>query len=105
MHLSVSYITDFVFKIGKSYHLQVFLEDCKYIIKEKKINKYINIDLDISFADSDEEDSDEPDDKAMMKKNVCKSLFNIIKAGVYKKQSSVFVIFCLSYAKNIDLKF
>ena len=28
-----------------TYYLQVLLEECKYIVKEKKINQYINDDL------------------------------------------------------------
>ena len=36
----------------------MFLEECKYIVKEKKIPKYIIDDIEISF-DSDRENSDE----------------------------------------------
>ena len=50
-----------MFKVGISYHLQVFLEECKHIIKEKEINKYIYDDLEISPDGSDEEDSNEED--------------------------------------------
>ena len=35
------------------------LEECKYIVKEKMIKKYINDGLEISCDDADEEDSDE----------------------------------------------
>ena len=31
-------LIDFLFKIGKSHYPQVFLEECKYIVKEKKIS-------------------------------------------------------------------
>ena len=44
-----------VFKTGKNYYPQVFLEECKYIIKEKKVIRYITDDLEISSGDSDEE--------------------------------------------------
>ena len=43
------------FKNGKKYYLQVFLEECKYIIEEKKVRRYNNDDLEISFDDSDKE--------------------------------------------------
>ena len=36
----------------------MFLEECKYAAKEKKISKYILDDIEIS-SDSDREDSDE----------------------------------------------
>ena len=31
-----------MFRTGKSYYPQVFLEECKYVIKEKKVPKYID---------------------------------------------------------------
>ena len=46
------------FRAGKNYYPQVFLEECKYFIKEKKIPKYIIDDVEIS-SDSDRENSDE----------------------------------------------
>ena len=42
--LSVIMIDSF-YKIGKNYYLQLFSEQCKYIAKDKKINKYIIDDL------------------------------------------------------------
>ena len=39
---------------AKNYYPEVFLEECKYIIKERKIHKYIIDDVEIS-SDSDEE--------------------------------------------------
>ena len=36
----------------------MFLEECKYLVKEKKISKYIIDDIEIS-SDSDRENSDE----------------------------------------------
>ena len=53
---------DSVFRTGKNYYPQVFLEECKYVVKEKKIPKYINDDIEIYYSDrknSDEENSDE----------------------------------------------
>ena len=38
----------------------MFLEECKYIIKEKKIKRYISDYIEITFNDFD--DSDESDD-------------------------------------------
>ena len=35
IYLSVTFI-DSVFKIGKNYYSQVYLEECKYIVKEKR---------------------------------------------------------------------
>ena len=36
----------------------MFLEECKYVVKEKKILEYITGDIEIS-SDSDKQDSDE----------------------------------------------
>ena len=55
--LSVIFI-DSVFRTGKNYYLQEFLEDFKYDVKEKNISKYIFDDIEIS-SDSDRENSDE----------------------------------------------
>ena len=33
------YLINFVFRIGKNYYPQVFLEECKYIYKKKKKKK------------------------------------------------------------------
>ena len=46
------------FRTGKKYYPQVFYETCKYVIKEKKIAKYIIDDIEIS-SDSDRENSNE----------------------------------------------
>lgn len=40
--------------MDKSYYPKVFLKKCKYIIKEKKIGRYINKVLEISSDDSNE---------------------------------------------------
>ena len=57
-------LIDSVFRTGKNYYPQVFLEECKYIVKEEKIPKYIIDDIEIS-SDTDKENSDEekPDEK------------------------------------------
>ena len=38
----------FASQIGKNVYPHVFLEECKYIVKEKEVTKYINEDLKIS---------------------------------------------------------
>ena len=48
---------DSVFRTGKSYYLQVFLEKCKNAVKGKKIPKYIIGDIEIPL-DSDTENPD-----------------------------------------------
>ena len=42
------------YRTGKNYYLQVFLAECKYVIKEKKIHNYVIDNVKIS-TDSDEE--------------------------------------------------
>ena len=49
---------DSVFRTGKNCYPQVFLNECKYIVKEKKISKFIFDDTELS-SDSDKEKSDE----------------------------------------------
>ena len=49
---------DSVFKACKNYYPQMFLEECKYVVKEKKIPEYIIDDIEF-FFDSDKENSDE----------------------------------------------
>ena len=61
-------IKDSVFRTGKNYYPQVFLEECKYVIKEKMINKYITGDAEISDYDQDSSD-DEILEKITIKKN------------------------------------
>ena len=48
-----------VFRIGNNYYPQVFLEECKHVVKEKKMPKYITGNMEISSDDSDKEDSNE----------------------------------------------
>ena len=39
-------MTDSVFRTGKNYYLQMFLEECKYVIsKKKKLPEYITDNL------------------------------------------------------------
>ena len=48
---------DYVFRTGKNYFSEVLLEECKYVVKQKKIPKYIADDVEIS-SDSDRANSD-----------------------------------------------
>ena len=41
VYLSVI-LMDSVFKMGKDYYSQVFLKECKYVVKENKRTKFIN---------------------------------------------------------------
>ena len=47
IYLSVILI-NFIFRIGKNYYLQKFLEEGKYVVKEKKIPSYVIDNIDIS---------------------------------------------------------
>ena len=58
---------DSVLRTGKTYCPRVFLEECKYVGKEKKIPRYIIDDIEISSG-SDEENFD----KEILKKNSTK---------------------------------
>ena len=51
---SVIIIIDSVVRVGKNYYPQVFLEQCKYISKEKNKSKFINDELEISSDEFDE---------------------------------------------------
>ena len=57
IYLSVILI-DCLFRTGKHYYPQVFLEEGKYVAKEKKMPEKTIHDTDVS-SDSDKEDSDE----------------------------------------------
>ena len=59
MYLRISLIDSLinsVFRTDNKYYPQVFLEECKYVVKEKKISKYIIEKIEIS-SDSDRENS------------------------------------------------
>ena len=66
---------DSVFRTGKNYYPQVFLEECKYVVKEKKIPKYIIDDIEIS-SDTDRENlmKKVPIKKIPMKKILMKNI-------------------------------
>ena len=48
---------DSVVKVMKKYYLQTFLEECKYEIKNTKMESFINYELERSSS-NDESDSD-----------------------------------------------
>ena len=50
---------DSVLRTGKIYYPHVFLEECKYVFKEKETPKYIIEDMEICTDDSDKKYSDE----------------------------------------------
>ena len=52
-------LIDSVFKMGKIYHPQVILEECKYIVNEKVTSRFISDDLEIYLVKSFEDASDE----------------------------------------------
>ena len=52
------FLSNFAFRTSKNYYPQMFLQECKYVVKEKKISKHIIGDIEIS-SDSERENSDE----------------------------------------------
>ena len=63
-------VVDYIFKSGKNYCAQIFLEGCKYIIKEKKVITFIGNDADSADSvecndDSAYSDSEEDFEKIL----------------------------------------
>ena len=54
---------DSVVRVNKKYYPQTVLEECKYVIRNNKMENLINDDLDLSSSDESEGDSDESNDK------------------------------------------
>ena len=48
-------LIDSVFRTAKNYYPQAFLEECKYVVKQKKMAEYITDDIEISWEDPREE--------------------------------------------------
>ena len=65
-------LLDSLYKKENKYYLQVFLEECKYVYKEKKnsIKNFSTDEVEISSDDSGEKNSDEKnsDEKILRKK-------------------------------------
>ena len=66
MHYScIACITiDSVMRIDKKYHLQVYLEECKYRMKKIQMSRFINTEL---KSDSDSDLDSEPDSEVESK--------------------------------------
>ena len=66
MHYScIACITiDSVMRIDKKYHLQVYLEECKYRVKKIQMSRFINTEL---KSDSDSDLDSDPDSKVESK--------------------------------------
>ena len=65
-------LIDSVFRTGKNYYPWVFLEECKQVVKEKKMTEYITEEVELSFDyNTDEETSNEEnsDDKNFIEEN------------------------------------
>ena len=58
-HFSYLLVTDYVLKMGKNYYPNVFLEECKCIIKDKRMSKFINDELTFFSDEAHEEVSAE----------------------------------------------
>ena len=58
MYLLISNFDQFFFRTSNNYYPEVFIEECKYVLKEKNISKYITDNIEIS-SDSYEENYDE----------------------------------------------
>ena len=50
-------LIDSVFRTGENYYPQVFLEEFKYVVKEKKMSEYITDNIEI-LSDSDRKNTD-----------------------------------------------
>ena len=73
----------------------MFLEECKYVVREKKSSKFITDDIEISSDDSDKEGSNE---KTVIEKIKYKSIFweNIIHFSFLEARSQNIRNFCIS---------
>ena len=55
-------VIDSIFKLGKNYYSQIFLEECKYEGKEKVSKSFVADDLESSsYGDSEKEEGKEED--------------------------------------------
>ena len=55
---------DSVIRANKKYYPQIFLEECKYVIRKNKMENFINDDLNLSSSDeSDNESNNESDNE------------------------------------------
>ena len=49
---------DAVIRVNKKFYPQIFLEECKYLIRKNKMENLINDDLDLSSSDESDNESD-----------------------------------------------
>ena len=56
-YLSLSML-DAVIRVNKKFYPQIFLEECKYLIRKNKMENLINDDLDLSSSDESDNESD-----------------------------------------------
>ena len=83
---------DSVFRAGKNYYPQVFLEKCKYVVKEKKMSEYVIDGIEIS-SDSDEKNTDE---EILMKKILMRRILMkkiLMKKILIKKFFYIFFLY------------
>ena len=52
-------LLDSIVNVDKKYHLHIFLKECKYAIKKKKIMNTINEELKLDESDDDDYDDDD----------------------------------------------
>ena len=52
-------LIDSVFRAVENYYSQVFLDECKYVAKDKKMPEFITYDIKFFSDDSDQKDSNE----------------------------------------------
>ena len=52
-------LIDSVYRKDENYYPQVFLEECKYVVKERKMSVFITDKIEIFSDDFDKEDYDE----------------------------------------------
>ena len=53
---------DSVIRVNRKYYPQIFLEECKYVIRKNKMENLINDDLDLNSSDESDSESDNETD-------------------------------------------
>ena len=53
---------DSVIRVNKKHYPQMFLEECKYVIRKNKMENLINDDLDLNSSDKSDNASDNGSD-------------------------------------------
>ena len=87
---------DSVFRTGKNYYPQVFLEECKYVVKENKMYEYITHDI-YFFSDSNRGDFDEEifTEKKSDEENFNKESFKDTHVNDAKSEKKNIYFFCI----------